>query len=48
MRLLNKRGAFEKEGHGFTLKVNMNIVEEVGLNSVHVEGRHQKSTCLKV
>ncbi len=40
MRLLNKRGAFEKEGQRFTLKVY--IVEEVGLNSVHVEGKHQK------
>jgi hypothetical protein len=40
VRLLNKRGAFEKEGQRFTLKVN--IVEEVGLNSVRVEGKHQK------
>jgi hypothetical protein len=44
-RLLNKRGAFEKEGQRFTLKIY--IVEEVGLNSVHVEGRHQKFNCLK-
>ena len=40
LRLLNKRGAFEKEGQRFTLKVY--IVEEVGLYSVQVEGRHQK------
>ena len=40
VRLLNKRGAFEKEGQRFTLKVY--IVEEVGLNSVRVEGKHQK------
>ena len=40
VRLLNKRGAFEKEGQRFTLKVY--IVEEVGLNSLNVEGRHQK------
>ena len=37
VRLLNKRGAFEKEGQKFTLKIY--IVEAVGLNSVHVEGK---------
>ena len=46
VRLLNKRGAFEKEGQRFTLKVF--IVEEVGLNSVHVEGRHQKFNLFEV
>ena len=46
VRLLNKRGAFEKEGQRFTLKIY--IVEEVGLNSVHVEGKHQKFNLFKV
>ncbi len=40
IRLLNKRGASEKKGQRFTLKVY--IVEVVGLNSVRVEGKHQK------
>ena len=44
--LLNKRGAFEKEGQRFTLKVY--IVEEVGLNSVRVEGKHQKFNLFEV
>ena len=35
VRLLNKRGAFEKEGQGFTCKIY--IVEGVGLNSVWVQ-----------
>jgi hypothetical protein len=43
---LNKRGAFEKEGQRFTLKVF--IVEEVGLNSVCVEGKHQKFNLFEV
>jgi hypothetical protein len=43
---LNKRGAFEKEGQRFTLKVY--IVEEVGLNSVCVEGKHQKFNLFEV
>ncbi|KAI3657650.1 hypothetical protein MP638_001369 [Amoeboaphelidium occidentale] len=46
LRLLNKRGAFEKEGQRFTLKVY--IVEEVGLNSVRVEGKHQKFNLFEV
>ena len=46
LRLLNKRGAFEKEGQRFTLKVY--IVEEVGLYSVQVEGRHQKFNMFEV
>jgi hypothetical protein len=43
---LNKRGAFEKEGQRFTLKIY--IVEEVGLNSVHVAGKHQKFNLFEV
>jgi hypothetical protein len=43
---LNKRGTFEKEGQRFTLKVY--IVEEVGLNSVRVEGKHQKFNLFEV
>jgi hypothetical protein len=43
---LNKQGAFEKEGQRFTLKVH--IVEEVGLNSVRVEGKHQKFNLFEV
>ena len=46
VRLLNKRGAFEKEGQRFTLKVY--IIEEVGLNSVRVEGKHQKFNLFEV
>ncbi|KAI3653132.1 hypothetical protein MP228_002557 [Amoeboaphelidium protococcarum] len=46
VRLLNKRGAFEKEGQRFTLKVY--IVEEVGLNSVRVEGKQQKFNLFEV
>ena len=46
VRLLNKRGAFEKEGQRFTLKIY--IVEEVGLNSVHVEGKQQKFNLFEV
>jgi hypothetical protein len=46
VRLLNKRGAFEKEGQRFTLKVN--IIEKVGLNSVRVEGKHQKFNWFEV
>jgi hypothetical protein len=46
VRLLNKRGAFEKEGQRFTLKVY--IVEEMGLNSVRVEGKHQKFDLFEV
>ena len=49
VRLLNKRGAFEKEGQRFTGKIY--LVTEVGLNSVWVEGRENKfnlSDVLKV
>ena len=46
VRLLNKRGAFEKEGQRFTLKIY--IAEEVGLNSVHVEGKPQKFNMLLI
>ena len=41
VRLLNKRGAFEKEGQRFTLKI-------YSLNSVHVEGKHQKFNLFEV
>jgi hypothetical protein len=34
VRLLNKRGAFEKEGQRFTCKIY--LVDKVGLNSVRV------------
>jgi hypothetical protein len=40
VRLLNKRGAFEKEGQRFTCKIY--LVEEVGLHSVVVEGNNNK------
>ena len=49
VRLLNKRGAFEKEGQTFTGKIY--LVTEVGLNSIWVEGRENKfnlSDVLKV
>jgi hypothetical protein len=46
VRLLNKRGAFEKEGQRFTLKIY--IVEEVGLNSVRLEGKYQKFNLFEV
>ena len=46
VRLLNTRGAFEKEGQRFTLKVY--IVEEVGMNSVRVEGKHHKFNMFEV
>jgi hypothetical protein len=46
VRLLNKQGAFEKEGQRFTLKVY--IVEELGLNSVRIEGKHQKFNLFEV
>ena len=49
VRLLNKRGAFQKEGQRFTGKIY--LVPEVGLNSVWVEGRENKfnlSDVLKV
>jgi hypothetical protein len=37
VRLLNKRGAFEKEGQRFTCKLY--LVDDVGLNSVNVQVR---------
>jgi hypothetical protein len=49
VRLLNKRGAFEKEGQRFTCKIY--IVEGVGLNSVWVQDKEKKfnsSEVLKV
>jgi hypothetical protein len=46
VRLLNKRGAFEKEGQRFILKIY--IVAEVGLNSVRVEGKYQKFNLFEV
>ena len=49
VRLLNKRGALEKEGQRFTCKIY--LVEEVGLNSVKVQGKDNKinmSEALKV
>eukprot|EP00835_Amoeboradix_gromovi_P002672 NODE_156_length_16689_cov_0.273960.p5 type:complete len:344 gc:universal NODE_156_length_16689_cov_0.273960:13130-12099(-) len=46
VRLLNKRGAFEKEGQRFTLKIY--IVDNVGLNSIQVEGKHQKFNMFEV
>jgi hypothetical protein len=49
VRLLNKRGVFEKEGQRYTGKIY--IVKNVGLNSVKVEGKDNKyniSEVLKV
>ncbi|KAI3655863.1 hypothetical protein MP638_001792, partial [Amoeboaphelidium occidentale] len=49
VRLLNKKGAFEKEGQRFTGKIY--LVDEVGLNSVVVQGKKDKfnmSDVLKV
>jgi hypothetical protein len=40
VRLLNKKGTFEKEGQRFTCKVY--IVENVGLNSIKVQGKDRK------
>jgi hypothetical protein len=40
VRLLNKRGTFEKEGQRFTGKIY--LVQEVGLHSVRVQGRENK------
>jgi hypothetical protein len=37
---LNKKGAFETEGQRFTCKIY--LVEEVGLNSVMVQGKNNK------
>ena len=49
VRLLNQRGAFEKEGQRFTCKIY--LVEEVGLNSIRVQDKEMKynlSDILKV
>ena len=49
IRLLNKRGAFEKEGQRSTCKIY--IVEGVGLNSIWVQDKEKKfnlSEVLKV
>ena len=49
VRLLNKRGSFEKEGQRYTCKIY--LVEEVGLKSVKVQGKENKinlSEVLKV
>ena len=49
VRLLNKRGAFGKEGQRFICKIY--LVEQVGLNSVRVQGKNNKinmSEVLKV
>ena len=46
MRLLNKRGAFEKEGQRFTWKIY--LLDEVGLNSVRVQGKETKFNFIKV
>ena len=40
VRLLNKRGTFEKEGQRFTGKIY--IVDSVGLNSIKVQGNDNK------
>ena len=49
VRLLNKRGAFEKEGQRYTCKIY--LVQEVGINNVRVQGKDIKynfSDVLKV
>jgi hypothetical protein len=46
VRLLNKRGAFEKEGQRFTCKIY--LVDEVGLNSVRVLGKDTKFNIAEV
>ena len=46
VRLLNKRGAFEKEGQRFTCKIY--LVEDVGLNSVRVQGKDLKFNIVEV
>ena len=46
MRLLNNRGAFEKEGQRFTCKIY--LVDEVGLNSVRVQGKETKFKFIEV
>jgi len=46
VRLLNKRGAFEKEGQRFTCKIY--LVDDVGLNSVRVLGKDSKFNMVEV
>ena len=46
VRLLNKRGAFEKEGQRFTFKIY--LVEEIGLNSIRVQGKDNKFNLTEV
>ena len=43
VRLLNKRGAFEKEGQRFTCKIY--LVDQVGLNTVNVQGKDTTFNC---
>jgi hypothetical protein len=43
---LNERGAFEKEGQRFTCKIY--LVEEVGINSVRVQGKDIKFNIVEV
>jgi hypothetical protein len=45
VRLLNQRGAFEKEGQKFTCKIY--LVEEVGLNSIRVQDKDKKYIIIK-
>ena len=40
VRLLNKRGAFEKDGQRYTCKIY--LVQEVGINNVRVQGKDLK------
>lgn len=44
VRLVNKRGAFEKEGQRFTWY----LVEEVGINSVRVQGKNNKYNIVEI
>ena len=46
VRLLNKRGAFEKEGQRFTCKIY--LVDEVGLNSMRVQGKEYNYNFIEV
>jgi hypothetical protein len=46
VRLLNNRGAFEKEGQRFTCKIY--LVEDVGLYSFRVQGKDSKFNIVEV
>lgn len=46
VRLLNKRGIFEKEGQRFT--TNIFLVEEVGLHTVRVQVKENKYTFYEI